>query len=127
MLNEIVKRIRNLSIDQQRDVLSFLESFYGDENRGCARRKVNLDIDATAGDKIIQANTEDISASGVYINVTGRFNLGQKATVVFRVPGQNTPFKIKGELVRVESSGIAIEFKDINPYFKKILDDAIWA
>lgn len=126
MLNEIIKRVHNLSIDQQKDVLHFLKLFSHNEERRYARKKARLSIDAVAAGRLIQADTENISAGGVYISVTGQFKLGERARIVFQVPDHHMPFKIKGELVRVESNGIAIRFRGLSPYFEQILNEAIW-
>jgi hypothetical protein len=42
------------------------------------------------------------------------------------VPGSPKPFKHQGSIARVEETGIAIQFENITPYFKEILDDVIW-
>ncbi len=122
LLDKIIKRIRNLTHERQKYV-----------KRGYLRLSTRLDIDAVIdeSDKIVQSDTRDISASGVYINTAGnKFEIGKGARVVFSIPGHdiplNIPLKLHGEITRIEKDGMAIRFDDVNPYFKETLDDAIW-
>ncbi len=126
MLEEIIKRVKNLTDDQQEEVLEILKSWQQGKQREYQRKAARSDIDVVVGDKVIQTDTRDISASGIYINTSGKFEASKSVRVVFSVPGYDKPFKLTGMIVRVEQDGMAIKFENITPYFKKILDDVIW-
>lgn len=126
MLNEIIKKAHSLTSTQQKDVLEYMKSLPSSGERGYPRKKVRMEVDAVAGDKLIQADIRDMSASGIYIKMARKFQGEKEVKVVFSVPGQGRPFKLDGEIVRVESNGIAITFKDLSPYIKDMLDDTIW-
>ena len=126
MLDEIIKRVRNLTQDQQKEILEILKTWQAGKQREHQRLKSRVDIDVVVGDRIIQTDARDISASGIFINTSGKFETNQSVRVVFSVPGFDKPFKLQGMIVRVEKNGLAIKFENITPYFKKILDDVIW-
>ncbi len=125
-LDEVIKRVHNLTHDQQEEILEILKTWQDGKQREYQRLKTNSDIDVVIDNRVIQTSTDDISASGVFINTSGKFAINKSARVVFTVPGYDKPFKLQGMIVRVEDNGVAIKFENITPYFKKILDDVIW-
>jgi len=126
MLDEIIKRVRNLTHDQQKEILEILNTWQVGKQREYQRLKAKSEIDVVVDNKVIQTDTCDISASGLYINTTGKFETDKNVRIVFSVPGVDKSFKLQGTIVRVEENGIAIEFENITPYFKGILDTIIW-
>lgn len=126
MLDEIIKRVRNLTQDQQKEILDTLKTWQAGKQREHQRLKTRVDIDVVVGDRVIQTDAKDISAGGIFINTSGKFETNKSVRVVFSVPGYDKPFKLQGMIVRVEQNGLAIKFENITPYFKKILDDVIW-
>lgn len=126
MLDEIIRRVKNLTEDQQKEMLETLQGMQAGKLRDYPRMETRTDIDVVVGDRVIQTDARDISASGIYINTSGKFEINKNVRVVFSVPGIDKPFKLTGNIIRVEQDGLAIKFKNITPYFKKILDDAIW-
>ena len=126
MLDEIINRVRKLTFDQQKQVLQNLQSMQEGEKRRYQRLSTGVDVDAVIGDRVVQSSTRDLSASGVYIRTTEKFESDRDAKVVFAIPGHDTPFKLKGKIARTEQQGIVIKFEAQNPYLNRILDDAIW-
>lgn len=125
IIDEIIRKVRNLNDDQQKEILETLKIYQAGKEREYNRLKTKTEIDVVVGDRVIQTNSGDLSAGGVYINTKGNFELNISARVVFSIPGIDTPFKLKGNIVRVDENGIAIKFDNATPYFKKFLDDAI--
>lgn len=125
-LDKIIKKVNRLSMLQQQELLEILESWSQGENREFKRLETNAEMDVVIEDRYFRTQAKDISAGGVFINASGTFELETAVRVVFSFPGQDKPFKLSGKIVRIEKSGIGIEFEKISPYFKKILDDAIW-
>ncbi len=124
---EIIKRVRNLTKEQQIEVLEMLRTWQSGKQREYQRLESKTNIDVVIGDKLIQSDSRDISASGLFINTSGKFETDKDVRVVFSIPGVEKPFKLQGVVVRAEKTGVAVRFENITPYFKKILDDVIWA
>jgi len=126
ILVEIIKRVKNLTPDQQEQILDLLKEWQQGKQREYQRLNTCTGVDVAVDNRVIQTDMRDISASGIFINTAGRFETDERVRVVFTVPGYDKPFKLNGRIVRVEQHGLAIKFEDITPYFKTILDDAIW-
>ncbi len=125
ILNEIAQRVEKLTSDQQEEMLSILKEWQKDKHREFKRVKTKSHVDVASVQRVVQTDMRDVSASGIYINTPGKFEMDEKVKVVFSIPGYDKPFKISGVIVRVEEHGMAIKFEKITPYFKSILDDAI--
>ena len=126
ILDEIINRVHQLTFDQQKQVLQNLQSLQEGEKRRYQRLSTGVDVDAVIGDRVVQSSTRDLSASGVYIRTTEKFESDRGAKVVFAIPGHDTPFKLEGKIARTGQQGIVIKFEAQNPYLNRILDDAIW-
>lgn len=74
---------------------------------------------------MVQTTTLNISASGVYAYTRRCFEPGQKVSMVLNLKGPAHPLKLTGEIVRVDESGIGIEFKDVNVYLKHFIDSLL--
>ena len=53
---------------------------------------------------------QDISESGVFIKTSQAFSAGQKIQMTFMSPDYQKPFKIKGEIVRIDTDGVGVKF-----------------
>ncbi len=124
--DEIIKKVKRLSPDKQEELLDILNGWQQGDEREFKRLNTRTDIDVASANRVVQTNMRDISASGIYINTSGKFEISEFVRVVFSIPGFDKPLKLQGKIVRVEQHGMAIIFEQITPYFKTILDDAIW-
>ena len=73
----------------------------------------------------VMSDTRDISASGIYIKTDMKFKTGKSVHIAFSIPDHDIPLKLHGEITRIEKDGMAIRFNQVNPNFKKALDDAL--
>ena len=126
MLDEVIKRVKNLPEEQLEEFLDILKEWQQGKEREFKRFNIKTDVDVAGAKRVVQTDMRDISASGIYINTSGKFETDERVRVVFTVPGFDKPFKLQGKIIRVEQHGMAIKFEDITPYFKTILEDAIW-
>jgi hypothetical protein len=124
-LDEIIKRVRTLTDDLQEELLVILRGWQDGKQREYKRFQTDSDIDVVIDDKVIQTSTDNISASGVFVKASSQIELNKGARVVFNVPGHDKPFKLQGKIARIEDGGFAINFENVSPYFKKILDDIL--
>jgi len=84
--------------------------------RACTRLPLRLQVEVIAGDISIHCEeTRDISLKGVYMTTGQRLPLGVECDVAID-PGGPDPgrrVELKGHVVRVDVSGIAVEFTEI--------------
>ncbi|NWH04443.1 PilZ domain-containing protein [Desulfobacter latus] len=155
LLNKIMSEAHLLTEDLQKDVLAYIYSIkahkscpdipasiqnttepgsYPDilasiqnttEPRSYPRMKISIEIDALIGDKIIQSNTKDMSATGVLLKSGINPEIGTLVKTVFSLPGQDRPFKLNGTVVRITSDGIGICFSEMPPYARDLLDNLL--
>lgn len=126
LMNEILKKVENLDTSRQKELLEIINEWQAGKQRVYQRRNTVIEIDFLAADKLVKSRSGNLSAGGVFIHTSGDFRAGQKVRVVFSIPGSAKPYKLDGSIVRVEKKGLAIEFENISPYFKEILDECIW-
>ncbi len=126
LLDRVLRKIKRMPDAQLEELYDILDSWDKGENREYQRMQTNTPVDVVVEGRYFQTHSKDISAGGVFINASGSFQVNHEVRLVFSFPGQERPFKLGGKIVRVEKGGIAIEFDKISPYFKKILDEAIW-
>ena len=72
-----------------------------------ARYYKRLEIDAVVGERVIQSDTRDISAGGMFVNTNANLEPRRTARVVFSIPGYDRPFKLHSKVVRTEDEGVA--------------------
>ena len=58
-----------------------------------------------------KASIHDVSSSGVFIITRKHLSLGQEIAIKFSFPNANDTIMATGEIVRVASKGIGVEFK----------------
>lgn len=123
LLDEIMSEVRFLTEDRQKDVLAYIRDIK--EPRSYARVNKPIEIDILIGDKIIQSNAKNMSASGVFIKSRMNPDIGVPAKIVFSLPGQTRPFKLTGTVVRTDSGGIGLFFSEMTPYVREHLDNLL--
>ncbi len=126
MIDEIIKRVHNLTPDQQKEILDHLKLMQADGQREYSRKETKIEITVVVGDKAIQGDALDISGSGMFIRTREKIRRNSPITVIFSLPVQDRPFKLQGKVVRTDPNGIAIQFGNVSPYFQKVLDTAVW-
>ncbi len=114
-----------MSPSQQKEVLDLVMSLQTLDKREFERKDMETDIDIAVDDQVVQTTTLNISASGVYAYTRRSFEPGQKVRMVLNLKGPAHPLKLTGEIVRVDESGIGIEFKDVNVYLKQFIDSLL--
>jgi len=81
-------------------------------------------VDFASGDKAYRSCIRDISASGVFIESTDTFKVGQEIALCFTISDsdERLPFKTKGKVTRIYPDGIGVQYQDISHYQRDILD-----
>jgi Tfp pilus assembly protein PilZ len=81
-------------------------------------------VDFASGDKAYRSCIRDISASGVFIETTDKFKVGQAIALCFTISESDEmlPFKTKGKVTRLYPDGIGVQYEHISRYQRDILD-----
>ena len=81
-------------------------------------------VDFASGNKAYRSCIRDISASGVFIETTDAFKVGQQIALCFSISDTDAmlPFKTKGRVTRLYPDGIGVQYENISHYQRDILD-----
>ncbi len=109
--DQLIERIKNMSLEQQAKLLKELDEGTNRELRQHDRKTFLMTVDYTVADRYYRDFIQDMSYSGVFIKTSQTFSLGQTVSMSFMSPDHQKPFKIMGEIVRVTSDGIGVKFK----------------
>ena len=107
---QLIKRIKNMSLERQLQLLKDLEEGQSREIRQHDRKACLLTVDYAVEDRYFRDFIQDMSDSGVFIITSQTFSSGQTILMTFMSPDHQKPFKINGEIVRVLPSGIGVKF-----------------
>ncbi len=74
------------------------------------RKKCDMSINYLSDGMVGEERVRDISISGIFIETTEKFHVGQIITISIPFSNQDRKIKIKGRVVRLAVDGIGIEF-----------------
>jgi hypothetical protein len=123
---EIINLIRNIPVERLQELYDLLQGFRQGQKRNYARKSLSCEVDLVIKDRVYKQQMENISATGVFIRMKGRFEPGTHARIILDLPGAQTPLKLAGHITRVEDEGIALQFDNTTTYFQSFLNGMIW-
>jgi Tfp pilus assembly protein PilZ len=85
------------------------------ERRLHSRKTAFAFVEIAYENRILREVVKDISEGGVYIETRSNFSLNEEVTMTYSFPGSKEYLKISGYIVRVEDTGIAVQFKPDTP------------
>ena len=93
-------------------------------SREFPRMNCNLLVDFVVRDKAYRGYLRDISAGGLFIVTSDRFEIDQKVSLCFTMDESNqaVAFKLTGRIKRLYNDGIAIEYQDIPQPQQSVID-----
>jgi len=93
-------------------------------SRAFNRMDCHLLVDFTVGGKAYRGYLRDISAGGIFIVTSDKFEIDQEVVLCFSMDESNEAiaFKLTGRIKRLYNDGIAIEYQDIPHYQQSVID-----
>ena len=107
----ILDKIKALPEDKLQQLLKYLDEEQVPEKRRYGRKDFIRFIDYTVGDRYYRDFIQDMSEGGLFIETSKDFSVGQKILMSFSSPDYQKPFKMHGEIIRVQTDGIGVKFK----------------
>jgi len=120
-IKKLFDAILRLSQEQQTQLLIYVVELIAENKRISIRKAYKIQISYATQNRIYSDNISDISRSGLFIETSRPFNIGEEIILSFNMHGYDRPFKIKGDIVRSNQQGIGVEFKEVNPYINEML------
>lgn len=86
-----------------------------------------LIVDFAAQGKAYRSCIRDISANGVFIETSEKFEQNQEVALCFTLGEANDvlPFKISGRVTRIYPDGIGVQYENVTHYQREILNTLI--
>jgi hypothetical protein len=103
-------------IEQALDDISYLQESHPDEgenHRKHSRRSFDRPILYATRNRFFKGTIKDISKGGVFIEAPDMMAVGQRLTLAIPSGRQGRGLKLRGEIVRIDPEGLAIQFKRI--------------
>lgn len=113
--DRLISLVMELSEEQQETLLEELELKLSKENRRHARKPFITVVDFASQGRAYREFVQDISGSGVYIQTSGSFSVGQDVVLTFPFPDSEKHIKITGRIARVADTGIGVRFDVRSP------------
>ncbi len=111
---QLIKRVLDLSEEQQMSILKQLEEINGTgpftSEREDARRSFKETILFTVKDQSYSGISQDISAGGMFIQTPDAFSVGQSIILSIPLANKQKKIKVPAQIVRVTPEGIGVEF-----------------
>lgn len=107
----IFEMINSMSDEEMWQLLKDLEARENKEQRKYSRKDFFRIIDYNVEGRYYRDFIENISEGGLFFKPSHTFSVGQKIQITFMSPDNQKPFKINGEIVRVDTDGVGVTFK----------------
>ena len=122
----LIALIKDLSEQEQQELLNDLEERILKGKRQHERKPFFMVVDYSSNDRVFQDYIQDISVGGVFIETRMPFSIGQEISLTFPLPNYQKSIKIGGVIVRTDSNGVGVEFKiadeDQKDLIKKLIE-----
>jgi len=108
--DQLISLVMELSEEQQEILLEELESKLSREKRRHTRKPLISVVDFASQGRAYREFVLNISESGVCIQTSGSFSVGQDLVLTFLVPESQKHVKITGRIVMVTDTEIGVQF-----------------
>ena len=108
--DRLISMVMELSEEQQETLLEELELKLSKERRRHTRKPFITVVDFASQGRAYREFIKDISGSGVYIQTSRPFSVGQDVVLTFPFPDSQKHVKITGRIARVADTGIGVQF-----------------
>jgi Tfp pilus assembly protein PilZ len=106
----LIRMIMDMSDSDKRELLNKWEQHRRHELRQYPRKPSFIPVECSSFEACFTDFIQDISDGGVFIQTNGHFFVGQKITLSFTIPKAGVDTTIGGEVVRVNTQGIGVQF-----------------
>ncbi len=106
----LISLVLELPEEQQKTLLAELELKRSNERRRHTRKSFITVVDFVSQGRVYREFVQNISGSGVYIQASGSFSVGQEVVLTFSFRDAQKHARITGRIARVADTGIGVEF-----------------
>ena len=110
VVERLQDRIRSLTLNQQRNLLHYLEKITKPNRRQHERRSYTMAVDYVIKGRSYTDFIHNISGGGAFIGTREHFAEGDDIAMSFMLPTSRDAIKFNGRVVRAAGSGIGVLF-----------------
>ncbi len=126
IINHLFKLVVSIPEDQRETLLEQLKDMIqqqGDRKR--PRKPCLITVDYAVEERAFSNYIQDISPTGVFIETSESFPVGQEIIMSFSFPEREDSFKISGEITRITPEGIGVKFKYESQVLQEVIEDFV--
>ena len=110
-VDRLFEIISDMSEEEQKELMNDLENREIKKIRKHPRKECLIAVNYATKGRAYQNFIQDISTEGVFIETRESFAVGDKILLTISYSNEQRPFKIEGEVARIDSKGVGIKFK----------------
>jgi len=114
VLDRLYKLIKDMSEEEQLNLLKELEERLFKDKREHKRKPFFMVVDYSTDDRAYKDYIQNISTGGVFIETRMPLSVGQVVSLSFPLRDYQKYIKITGEVVRVSPQGIGVKFRMVD-------------
>jgi hypothetical protein len=122
VISKLFQIIVNLTEEQQLALLRHAEDLYAKEKRVSMRKSCDIPVSYATDFRVHTGHIKNISESGLFIATRRALIVGDEIFMTFRLQGFDKPIKMKGDIAHTSRQGVGVEFKNISPYLRQMID-----
>jgi len=117
--------ISDMSEKEQKELLKDLEGREIKKTRKHTRKECLITANYATKGRAYQNFIQDISTEGVFIETRESFAVGDEFLLTISYSNEQRPFKIEGEVARIDSKGVGIKFKKVSQVQEELINSII--
>ena len=124
-VDRLFEIISDMSEEKQKELLDDLESGEVKKIRKHPRKECLITVNYATKDRAYQNFIQDISTEGAFIETRESFTVGDKILLTISYSNEQRPFKIEGEVARIDPKGVGIKFKKVSQVQEELINSII--
>jgi len=117
--------ISDMSEKERKELLDDLEKRKTKKIRKHPREERLITVNYVSKGRAYQNFIQDISTEGAFIETREPFTVGDNLLLTISYSKEQRPFKIEGEIVRIDPKGVGIKFKKVSQVQEELINSII--
>ena len=124
-VDRLFEIISDMSEKERKELLDDLEKRKTKKIRKHPREERLITVNYVSKGRAYQNFIQDISTEGAFIETREPFTVGDNLLLTISYSKEQRPFKIEGEIVRIDPKGVGIKFKKVSQVQEELINSII--
>lgn len=117
--------ILSLTEEQQRILLTHVDTLLKGDKREFVRKSCDLQVDFATSNRTHKGRIKNISQLGVFIEAKAPVIIGEEVLMIFSLNREMKAVKLRGEVAHATRWGIGVEFPAREPHFDRQIKELV--